>query len=168
MEMGYSRLLISEFVLPDTGAALLPASLDFLMMTLMGGIERTESQWRSLLDSVGLEIVKIWILFSGVEASHRNKIERLKHSQIAGLKRPRRDVEANLGSWSMMQLLRRFDFSLIDPTNPWRSVNVGLFLQSEMWVRVARRENKAEFETLRREEWGTVVLSGKGCLDSGS
>ena len=68
MKKGYSSLLINDFVLPDTGTSLLPASLDILMMSFVAGAERTESQWRSLLDSVGLEIVKIWTVTAGAES----------------------------------------------------------------------------------------------------
>ena len=62
MKRGFSKLLINDFVLPDiyTGADLQPALLDIMMMSMCAGVERTERQWRSLLDSVGLEVVKIW------------------------------------------------------------------------------------------------------------
>ena len=60
MEKDYSRLLINDFVLPDTGCDPHPALLDIMMMSLVCGAERTEKQWRKLLDSVGLEIVNIW------------------------------------------------------------------------------------------------------------
>lgn len=30
------------------------------MLVLLSGIERTEKQWRSLVESAGLKIVKIW------------------------------------------------------------------------------------------------------------
>lgn len=30
------------------------------MLVLLSGIERTETQWRSLVAAAGLEIVKIW------------------------------------------------------------------------------------------------------------
>ncbi|KAG6037551.1 hypothetical protein E4U41_004922 [Claviceps citrina] len=43
-------------------------------------------------------------------------------------------------SKTLVELLRRFDFSIIDPTRPWKSINCGVFLQSEMWVRASRRE----------------------------
>ena len=59
MDKEHSRVLIDDFVLPAQGCGMRPASLDILMFCL-GGIERTELQWVSLLDSVGLEIVKIW------------------------------------------------------------------------------------------------------------
>ena len=60
MEKGYSRLLIDDFVLPDTEAPLRGCSIDFLMMMYASGIERTMSQWTKLLEKCGLEAVKIW------------------------------------------------------------------------------------------------------------
>ena len=55
-----SSLLIDEWVLPDEGAPLAGASEDILTLMLLSGMERTESQWSALLESVGLEIKKIW------------------------------------------------------------------------------------------------------------
>lgn len=60
MERGYSRILIDEYVLPDTGAPIRGSSMDFLMMMFCSGIERTKRQWESLLDRRGLEIVQVW------------------------------------------------------------------------------------------------------------
>ena len=60
MTPGYSKLLINEWVLPDTNVPLYPATLDILMMVMLSGIERTETQWKELLSSVGLKIVKFW------------------------------------------------------------------------------------------------------------
>jgi len=60
MENGYSKLLINDFVLPDTEVPLHPTLLDITMMSLCSGVERSEKQWRDLIDSVGLQIVKIW------------------------------------------------------------------------------------------------------------
>lgn len=37
------------------------------------------------------------------------------------------------------ELLTRFDFTLVDPTRPWKSENVGLWMQSEMFVKVTER-----------------------------
>ncbi|KUJ10333.1 S-adenosyl-L-methionine-dependent methyltransferase [Mollisia scopiformis] len=65
MKKGYSRLLINDQVLPNTGAELHPTMLDFTMMAYFNAMERTERQWRTLLDSVGLEIVKIWSFDGG-------------------------------------------------------------------------------------------------------
>ncbi|KAG6060301.1 hypothetical protein E4U33_006955 [Claviceps sp. LM78 group G4] len=42
-------------------------------------------------------------------------------------------------SKTIVELLRRFDFAVVDPTRPWKSINCGVFLQSEMWVRARRR-----------------------------
>ena len=67
MESGVSRLLINEFVLSKTRVPLLPATLDIMMMCICAGVERTERHWREILDSVGLEVVKIWTT-DGVEA----------------------------------------------------------------------------------------------------
>ena len=60
MEKGYSRLLIDDYVLPDTGAPVRGSSMDFLMMMYCSGIERSRRQWEVLLGKCGLEIVKIW------------------------------------------------------------------------------------------------------------
>ncbi|KAL8705630.1 MAG: hypothetical protein Q9201_001267 [Fulgogasparrea decipioides] len=60
MSKGYSRLLIDEYVLPDTGAPIRGSSMDFLMMCFCSGIERTRRQWEVLLEACGLEIVKVW------------------------------------------------------------------------------------------------------------
>ncbi|KAK3368362.1 cytochrome P450 71A20 [Podospora didyma] len=38
-----------------------------------------------------------------------------------------------------VELLRRFDFTLVDPTNPWDSYNAAIFIQSNMNVVVTRR-----------------------------
>ena len=55
-----SVLLIDDWVLPDVGAPLAGASEDILMMLFLSGMERSESQWKAVLDSAGLEIKKIW------------------------------------------------------------------------------------------------------------
>jgi hypothetical protein len=56
-----------RFVLPDTDVPLHPALLDIMMLALCAGVERSEKQWRALLDSIGLQIIKIWRT-PGVEA----------------------------------------------------------------------------------------------------
>lgn len=60
MKLDHSKLLITEFVLADTGTALFPATLDVQMMGLHAGMERSEKQWRALLEEAGLEVVRIW------------------------------------------------------------------------------------------------------------
>ncbi|PBP26646.1 hypothetical protein BUE80_DR002368 [Diplocarpon rosae] len=60
MKKGYSRILINDQVLPNTGVDLHPAVLDLAMMTWFHAMERTEKQWKTMLDAVGVDIVKIW------------------------------------------------------------------------------------------------------------
>lgn len=67
MEPGYSRLLIDDYVLPGTNAPIRGSSMDFLMMLFCGGIERTERQWKAMLEKCGLEIVKVWSARSDYE-----------------------------------------------------------------------------------------------------
>ncbi|KAH9904727.1 S-adenosyl-L-methionine-dependent methyltransferase [Xylariomycetidae sp. FL2044] len=60
MEPGYSRILISDCVVSDQKAAWQHASLDFFMMALASSRERTESEWRALIDSCDLVITGIY------------------------------------------------------------------------------------------------------------
>ncbi|KAL4962988.1 S-adenosyl-L-methionine-dependent methyltransferase [Aspergillus stella-maris] len=57
-----SILLIGDKVFPTGAAEISPTDVmaDMSMMMLLGGMERTEAQFRQLLSSVGLEVVNIW------------------------------------------------------------------------------------------------------------
>ena len=55
-----SSLLVDDWVLPDIVAPLAGASEDMFMLMLLSGMERSEGQWKALLNSVGLDIKKIW------------------------------------------------------------------------------------------------------------
>ncbi|KAJ5798636.1 uncharacterized protein N7503_007932 [Penicillium pulvis] len=57
-----SMLLIHERVLPDgpTRVHLSDAIMDLNMMILCSSLERTETQFRALLESVGLKLVRVW------------------------------------------------------------------------------------------------------------
>ncbi|MCJ1398246.1 hypothetical protein MMC11_001443 [Xylographa trunciseda] len=68
MKPGYSKLLINENVVPDVGASWQITSLDWFMMGLAASRERTEAQWRELLQSVGLKIVGIWTKDAAAES----------------------------------------------------------------------------------------------------
>ncbi|KAL0764402.1 hypothetical protein CaCOL14_013037 [Colletotrichum acutatum] len=68
MKPGYSKLLINENVIPSIGADWQATALDMMMMTLFSSRERTEEQWRKLLEPAGLKIVKIWSAGEGVES----------------------------------------------------------------------------------------------------
>lgn len=57
----YSRVLIADIEVPETGAPWSMALQDWNMMAI-GGIERTEIQWHVLLRKAGLQLVKTWRL----------------------------------------------------------------------------------------------------------
>ncbi|CAI6261928.1 unnamed protein product [Periconia digitata] len=50
---GYSKLLIHELILPNSGAEEIQARFDLVMMTLSGGMERSRTQWVRLLEEAG-------------------------------------------------------------------------------------------------------------------
>ncbi|KAI2613378.1 putative sterigmatocystin 8-O-methyltransferase precursor [Hypoxylon sp. NC1633] len=55
-----SVLLIDEMVLSERGAPWRATQLDMAMMTCLAAKERSEPEWRALLDDAGYEISKIW------------------------------------------------------------------------------------------------------------
>ncbi|CAD6587022.1 MAG: hypothetical protein ASARMPREDX12_002571 [Alectoria sarmentosa] len=65
---GYSKLLINENVIPDQGAHWLSTALDMVMMANFSACERTEQNWRALLESAGFRVVKIWTYEPGTES----------------------------------------------------------------------------------------------------
>lgn len=68
MERGFSKVLINENVIPDTNAYWETTSLDIIMMADFASQERTAKHWHSLVESVGLKIIKIWTAQRGVES----------------------------------------------------------------------------------------------------
>jgi len=69
MKPGYTRLLVNEHVIPSIGANWEATYLDLYMMILFGARERTEDDWKALLeDKCGLKILQIWNPGNGVEA----------------------------------------------------------------------------------------------------
>lgn len=60
MTKGYSKLYLNEYVLPDVGCSLRDASTDMQMMLNFAGMERTQRQWRELLQRAGFQSVKFW------------------------------------------------------------------------------------------------------------
>lgn len=54
-----SVILIDEMVIPNTGAAIWPSGQDLQMMMMFGAVERTEDEWRALVDRAGLKVTKI-------------------------------------------------------------------------------------------------------------
>ncbi|KAG0650200.1 O-methyltransferase desB [Hyphodiscus hymeniophilus] len=59
MKAGYSKLLIGDSVVPESGASLHQSLIDMTMMTI-GAEEKNETQFRELLTSEGFSIVNIW------------------------------------------------------------------------------------------------------------
>ena len=68
MEKGYSKVLINEMVVPDIGAGTVACQVDFTMMAVLAARERTETDWRNLLEPEGLQITKIWTVDQGTES----------------------------------------------------------------------------------------------------
>ncbi|KAI1650364.1 putative O-methyltransferase [Daldinia loculata] len=60
MKPGYSKLILHETIVPEQGASHFHAMLDLAMMTFNGGLERSERQWRELLEKAGFDVVKFW------------------------------------------------------------------------------------------------------------
>jgi hypothetical protein len=48
-----SVLLIDEMILPETGVSLMAASIDMTILTALAGMERTEAQWREIMQRWG-------------------------------------------------------------------------------------------------------------------
>ena len=65
MKDRYSKILLDENVIADQNPSWQHTSMDFYMMALAAAQERTESQWRKLISSVGLEIAGIWFKGDG-------------------------------------------------------------------------------------------------------
>ncbi|KAM0318362.1 hypothetical protein ACHAO8_001753 [Botrytis cinerea] len=42
----------------------------------------------------------------------------------------------------LVELFRRFDISLVNPTNPWKSFSAGAYIQSDLFVRFAKRSHQ--------------------------
>ncbi|KAJ5736388.1 O-methyltransferase family 2 [Penicillium malachiteum] len=57
MEPEYSNLIIHETIIPDTNCDLPSACMSVMMIIQVAGFERSEKQWRELLESVGLSKV---------------------------------------------------------------------------------------------------------------
>ena len=66
MSPGYSKLLIHELITPEKGASIWVTTQDFNMMSLCGTSERTEAQWREMLEDSGFEITKVYSAADGV------------------------------------------------------------------------------------------------------
>jgi hypothetical protein len=70
MKPGYSKLLINENIIPNTGADWQATALDMMMITLFSSKERTRKDWGELLEApeLGLKITGVWGVRNGVES----------------------------------------------------------------------------------------------------
>ena len=68
LEIGFSKVLIHEFVIPPTDAHWESTSLDMVMMATFGARERSEAHWRKNIEMCGLKIVKIWTINNATES----------------------------------------------------------------------------------------------------
>ena len=60
MEPGYSRLLLNEIVMPERDCPAFFAAADITMMAVLAGLGRDRAQWTALVESVGLQVCKVW------------------------------------------------------------------------------------------------------------
>jgi len=60
-----SVLLVNETCLAEKGVGLMEAELDMSMMVLFASLERTEAQWRELLEGAGFRVLGVWRPESG-------------------------------------------------------------------------------------------------------
>ncbi|KAJ9143500.1 Demethylsterigmatocystin 6-O-methyltransferase 2 [Pleurostoma richardsiae] len=68
MEKGYSRLLIHESLVSNVKPLSRVTVSDLTMMACLAAAERTEEQWRELVTSAGLRVIKIWRPVQSVES----------------------------------------------------------------------------------------------------
>ncbi|KAI9691908.1 MAG: hypothetical protein M1822_007981 [Bathelium mastoideum] len=55
-----SIFLVDETVLPTTGVGFIAASIDLTMLGAFASMERTEAEWRTLVESAGLKLVRTY------------------------------------------------------------------------------------------------------------
>ena len=55
-----SKLLIHENIMPEKNVSLYEAELDLYMMAIFSSLNRTETKFRKLLESVGMQVHSIW------------------------------------------------------------------------------------------------------------
>ncbi|ORY03336.1 O-methyltransferase-domain-containing protein [Clohesyomyces aquaticus] len=60
MRRGWSKILLNEIVVQDKGAGWVETSVDVMMMVAHGARERTEQEWRGLIEGVGLRVCRVW------------------------------------------------------------------------------------------------------------
>ncbi|KAK4552267.1 hypothetical protein LTR86_010437 [Recurvomyces mirabilis] len=57
---GYSKILIGNIILPEENVPLRNSGLDIAMLFLHSGAQRSEAEWRGLVEGAGLAVEKVW------------------------------------------------------------------------------------------------------------
>lgn len=65
---GYSKLVITDVVIPAEKATVMQATHDLCLMGLLSAVERTEADWRRLLENAGFRIINVWKDTRGIES----------------------------------------------------------------------------------------------------
>lgn len=65
---GYSRVLLNEIVLSEEKPTLAATSMDMMMLAHLGVRERTEAEWRAIVEKAGLKFLKVYT-YPGVAES---------------------------------------------------------------------------------------------------
>lgn len=55
-----SVLLVDELVLPEENVNYMAASIDMTILAAFASMERTEAQWKTLFEEVGLKMVRTY------------------------------------------------------------------------------------------------------------
>lgn len=71
-----STLLIDDYVMPPTDAEFRAVHMDVCMMIYLRSEERTQRRWTTLLESAGLEVVKVWTPETGFESVIETKLKQ--------------------------------------------------------------------------------------------
>lgn len=65
---GYTRLIITDVVIPPEKASVMQVTHDLCLMGLLAAIERTQDDWTKLLENAGFKIIKVWKDIRGIES----------------------------------------------------------------------------------------------------
>jgi len=60
LEPGYSRVLLNEIVLSEETPTIAATSMDMMMLAHFAVRERTEADWKGIIEKSGLRFLKIW------------------------------------------------------------------------------------------------------------
>lgn len=69
LKPGYSKVMFHELIVPERGASTWVSVQDVNMMALCGLGERSEEDWRQLIERVGFEVEGIYWAKDGVSES---------------------------------------------------------------------------------------------------